>query len=159
MVLYSHLTLCADRSLCSLVCKWTYDGKKHSWDSKFLSDIGLEDLTRDDFRKIGSIVLPPGSVCGHVTAEAAQQLGVPQGTPVASSLIDAHAGALSLLTASREGPAGTLAVISGTSSCHLICSESRHDVPGVWGPYYGALLPGQWLAEAGQSATGALCDH
>ena len=27
---------------------------------------------------------------------------------------------------------------------------------GVWGPYYSAMVPGFWLNEGGQSATGKL---
>ena len=41
-------------------------------------------------------MLAPGSQCGAVTDEAALALGVPRGTPVAASMIDAHAGALAL---------------------------------------------------------------
>ncbi|XP_048352598.1 FGGY carbohydrate kinase domain-containing protein isoform X4 [Sphaerodactylus townsendi] len=52
-----------------------------------------------------------------------------------------------------------IAVICGTSSCHMGISESPVFVPGVWGPYYSAMVPGFWLNEGGQSATGKLIDH
>jgi D-ribulokinase len=32
-------------------------------------------------------------------------------------------------------------------------------VPGVWGPYYSAMVPGVWLNEGGQSAAGAAIDY
>lgn len=31
-------------------------------------------------------------------------------------------------------------------------------VPGIWGPYYSAMVPGMWTQEGGQSATGKLID-
>lgn len=32
-------------------------------------------------------------------------------------------------------------------------------VPGVWGPYRDTIIPGFWMAEGGQSATGELLKH
>lgn len=52
-----------------------------------------------------------------------------------------------------------LALISGTSTCHMAVSRNPIFVPGIWGPYYSAMIPGLWLTEGGQSATGSLIDH
>ncbi|XP_013001680.1 FGGY carbohydrate kinase domain-containing protein isoform X8 [Cavia porcellus] len=52
-----------------------------------------------------------------------------------------------------------LAVICGTSSCHMGISRGPIFVPGVWGPYFSAMIPGFWLNEGGQSVTGKLIDH
>jgi ribulose kinase len=41
----------------------------------------------------------------------------------------------------------------------MLLSDEEVFVDGVWGPYYGAMVPGMWLLEGGQSATGKLIDH
>lgn len=154
----------SSRSLCSMVCKWTYtcDGKKQEWDSKYFKAIGLDDLAMDNWNKIGSNVLAPGSSCGKLTLTAASELGLTTETYVATSLIDAHAGGLALVAAqasSGKDLIGRLGLICGTSTCHMCVSTDPIFVEGVWGPYYSAMVPRGWLNEGGQSATGALVDH
>ncbi|XP_039175850.1 FGGY carbohydrate kinase domain-containing protein isoform X2 [Crotalus tigris] len=156
------------RSLCTLVCKWTYSSET-GWDDSFWKSVGLEDLMANKYSKIGNEVLPPGSPVGNgLTAEAAEDLGLSKGIAVAASLIDAHAGGLGMIGANVKGHnmpcenqpiASRLAVICGTSSCHMAVSKSPIFVPGVWGPYYSAMVPGLWLNEGGQSVTGKLIEH
>lgn len=52
-----------------------------------------------------------------------------------------------------------LAVVAGTSSCHIAMSPDPIFVPGVWGPYRDTIFPDCWMAEGGQSATGQLLKH
>ncbi|XP_025283617.1 FGGY carbohydrate kinase domain-containing protein isoform X9 [Canis lupus dingo] len=156
------------RSLCSLVCKWTYSAEK-GWDDSFWKMIGLEDFVADNYRKIGNQVLPPGASLGNgLTPEAAKDLGLPAGIAVAAPLIDAHAGGLGVIGADVRGHGlacegqpvtSRLAIICGTSSCHMGISKDPIFVPGVWGPYFSAMIPGFWLNEGGQSVTGKLIDH
>jgi FGGY-family pentulose kinase len=161
------------RSLCSTVCKWTYLGHEEGtaasvgrWDPGFFREVGLEDLAEEGFARIGRMVRPIGERAGSLTPEAAAELGLVQGIPVAVSIIDAHAGGLGLLGTPVDGPAvdedaleERLALIGGTSSCHMAVSREPRFIPGIWGPYYAAMVPGLWLTEGGQSATGALLDH
>ncbi|XP_078074617.1 FGGY carbohydrate kinase domain-containing protein isoform X1 [Mustelus asterias] len=156
------------RSLCSLVCKWTYSAET-GWSDCFWKRIGLGDLTDNNHSKIGNDVLSPGSRVGKgLTTVAAQALGLPIGIAVAASLIDAHAGGLGVIGADVKGSnlpcenmpiSSRFALICGTSSCHMAISKDPLFVPGVWGPYYSAMVPGFWLNEGGQSATGKLIDH
>jgi len=154
------------RSECTTTCKWTYLAHEGRWDEGFLRQIGLEDLVGEGVRRIGSRVSPVGSRAGGLTETSARELGLQPGTPVAVSLIDAHAGGVGVLGYPGEGGELTpamleerLALIGGTSTCHMAVSREPRYVPGVWGPYYSAMVPGMWLSEGGQSATGALIDH
>jgi FGGY-family pentulose kinase len=103
----------------------------------------------------------PGEQQGGLTSQAAAELGLERGVPVAASLIDAHAGALGTLAVPGSNVPLTrrLAVIAGTSACHLAVTETDLRLQGVWGPYFEALMPSTWLLEAGISASGAFLDH
>ncbi|XP_068629746.1 FGGY carbohydrate kinase domain-containing protein [Battus philenor] len=154
------------RSLCSLVCKWNYeyktDGKK-GWNESFLHTIGLSDLIENNFQKIGITVLMPGQKCGVLKDDVARSLGLVPGIPVATSIIDAHAGGLGMIGTSGKGIAyemsTRLSLICGTSTCHMAVHHNPVLVQGVWGPYFSAMVPNMWLNEAGQSASGLLLDH
>ncbi|OAY69701.1 FGGY carbohydrate kinase domain-containing protein [Ananas comosus] len=137
------------RSLCTTVCKWTYLGHAHmelaretdsrdmeacGWDDVFWEEIGLEDLVEGNHAKIGRSVAFPGHPLGsgltHAAAKASDELGLFPGTPVGTSLIDAHAGGIGVMQSVSE-------------------SESKAD----------AMVPEYWLTEGGQSATGALLEY
>ena len=157
----------ASRSLCSTVCKWTYLGHEGRWDPAYFEAIGLGALAAEDFRRIGTEVLPIGAPVGRgLDARAAAEFGLPAGTPVGTSAIDAHAGGIGTIGAALPGERNDdatlnrrVALVGGTSSCHMAVSDGPRFVPGVWGPYYSAMVPGLWLNEGGQSAVGSLIDH
>ncbi len=150
------------RSVCTVTCKWTYLAHESpGWQADFLAQVGLDDLLR-------RAALPPvasaiGTSLGSLEPQAAADLGLTQNCRVGCGLIDAHAGALGVLGGVLADGAAALdrhiALIAGTSTCHMALSSAPRAVPGVWGPYLGAVAPGLWLNEGGQSATGALLDH
>ena len=138
-------------SVCTLSCKWNYLAHEERFSESLLQAIDLQDLAS----KVPPQVLQLGTVAGQLTSQAATELGLPAGIAVATGIIDAHAGGLALVS---TAPQGSLALISGTSNCHMVVSPAPVNVPGIWGPYFGAMLPGYWLNEGGQSAAGALLD-
>ncbi|XP_043254731.1 FGGY carbohydrate kinase domain-containing protein [Colletes gigas] len=155
------------RSLCSLVCKWNYSASpdgNNKWNEEFFDQIHLNDLKKDKWRKIGNDVKTPGDPIDQgLSVKGASDLGLLKGTAVGTSLIDAHAGGLGMIGCSVPGTSwnlqNRLALICGTSTCHMIVNEKKLFVNGIWGPYFSAMIPGLWLNEGGQSATGKLLDH
>lgn len=157
------------RSLCSLVCKWMYqadESGQNEWDDEFWNIVGLGDIVTEKYQRCGTDVKSPGETCGQgLTNEAAEQLGLVPGTPVGTSIIDAHAGVLGCIGCVAENDdfkmpeiTSRLSMICGTSTCHMIMSRDAIFVPGVWGPYYSSILPGLWNSEGGQSAVGKVID-
>ncbi|KAH9654039.1 FGGY family of carbohydrate kinase [Citrus sinensis] len=174
------------RSLCTTVCKWTYLGHAHmqqmnekgfrdmeacGWDDEFWEEIGLGDLIDGHHAKIGRSVAFPGHPLGSgLTPAAAKELGLVPGTPVGTSLIDAHAGGVGVMESvpesvseakenEEEAICHRMVLVCGTSTCHMAVSRNKLFIPGVWGPFWSAMVPKFWLTEGGQSATGALLDY
>ena len=112
---------------------------------------------------------------GPLSEKAANEMGLEPGIAVGSGVIDAYAGWIGTVGAkvtlgedasdldqvkNDVSQAFTrLAAVAGTSTCHLAMSRDPVFVNGVWGPYRDVLLPGYWMAEGGQSATGELLKH
>jgi D-ribulokinase len=153
------------RSMCTLTCKWTYLAHERRWSRGFFDSIGLGDLLADDCRRIGHDIAEPGTALGGgLTGQSAAALGLAPGTAVGAALIDAHAGGLGSIGGREadDAPADVLArlaYIMGTSACIMATTDTPRFVPGVWGPYFSAMVPGLWLNEGGQSAAGAGIDH
>lgn len=144
------------RSACTVTCKWTYLAHEGRWDADYFHQIGLGALADEDFARIGRQIVDPGSPLGAgLTADAAQAMGLLPGIPVGAGLIDAHAGGVGTVGAARDAaPQDVMAYVFGTSACTMASSDQPRFVPGVWGPYHSAMIPGLWLSEGGQSAAG-----
>ena len=154
-------TGCLDRSICTTTCKWTYLAHEQRWDGSYFREVGLSELADEDFKRIGTNMVDAGTALGQgLTAMAAADLGLSIGTHVAAGLIDAHAGGVGTVGAAGNGDATSrLAYVFGTSACTMASTVQPAFIPGVWGPYFSAMVPGLWLNEAGQSAAGAAIDH
>jgi len=89
---------------------------------------------------------------GAVGPEWARRLGIPAGLPVAIGEFDVHYGAVACGIR-----AGTLVKVIGTSTCDcavVAMDRKVPDIPGICGIVPGAILPGFYGIEAGQSAVG-----
>lgn len=154
-----HCTGSFERSVCMLACKWTFDPRPgHGWDRDFLARIDMADVI--ERAALPETAQPVGVDLGALTEAAAADLGLTTGCRFSVGMIDAYAGALGTLGRSlTDAPKRRLAVIGGTSTCHIAAQPERCAVPGVWGPYPGALGDAFVANEGGQSITGALLDH
>jgi L-ribulokinase len=119
-------------------------------DKEFLGalDPRLADLRDRLYQKAYDAAEPAGSLC----FEWAEKLGLRTGIPIAIGEFDVHYGAIGCGVSE-----GTLVKVIGTSTCDcaVVSAEKRvADIPGICGIVKGAILPGYFGIEAGQSAVG-----
>lgn len=147
-----------DRSACTLGAKWPYLPGAGGWQSGFLQAVGLADL--QGRAGLAGRMLPVGAQAGALCPSEAAALGLPAGIPVAAGLVDAYAGALGTLGGGPRARAGQrLTLTAGTSSCIMAITPEPLFASGIWGPFRDVILPGYWVSEGGQSASGALLDY
>ena len=147
------------RSTCTVTCKWTYLAHEQRWDASYFHAVGLGVLADEAFERIGRRVVAPGTALGNgLTPAAASELGLRAGTAVATGVIDAHAGGIGTVGVDGD-PFASLAYVFGTSSCTMTSTRAPVFVPGVWGPYFSAMVPNTWLNEGGQSVAGAAIEQ
>ncbi len=119
-------------------------------DKEFLAalDPALADLRDRLYSKAYDATESAGTLC----AEWAKKLGLPAGIPIAIGEMDVHYGAIGSGVCE-----GTLVKVIGTSTCDcgvVSADKTVADIPGICGIVKGAILPGYYGLEAGQSAVG-----
>jgi L-ribulose-5-phosphate 4-epimerase len=91
-----------------------------------------------------------GAVAGRLTKQAAAWTGLPEGIPVAVGNVDAHVTA----PAADSIGVGQMVAIMGTSTCHVMNGDVLREVTGMCGVVDGGITAGLWGYEAGQSGVG-----
>jgi FGGY-family pentulose kinase len=127
----------------SAAAKWHY---RAGWPAELMQAAGLDDA----LEKLPRSVVPMGGRGGDLSADAARLLGLRAGIAVAMTGIDAHVGMAGIDVLAP----GSLALITGTSTCQLAQSRSAVFDDGLWGPFESAVIGGAWTIEAGQASTG-----
>jgi len=92
------------------------------------------------------------TIAGRLCPQWAAKLGLPAGIPIAIGEMDVHYGAIGCGV-----DEGTLVKVIGTSTCDcavVAADQPVADIPGICGIVKGAILPGYFGIEAGQSAVG-----
>jgi FGGY-family pentulose kinase len=135
-------------SLNHVTVKWNYSRPDGGWSRELLRRVGLDDLPG----KWPGSVVPLGKGASRLSAAAAGELGLLPGTPVAQGGIDAYLGMLGMGAVG----AGDLAMVMGSSTCHLAMSERGLFGSGMLGCYPDAVVEGLYTLEGGQTSTGSI---
>ena len=142
------------RGVCAAGHKALYCDEEGAWgglpDKEFLSklDSRLGSLRDRLYEK----AYDASDSAGNLSAEWAEKLGLPEGIPIAIGELDVHYGAIG--SGVEEGVL-VKAIGTSTCDCAVMSAETQvPQIPGICGIVKGAILPGFYGVEAGQSAVG-----
>lgn len=142
------------RSLCTTVAKWPW---VEGWPADLFDALDIADLPQ---RAGLSAPRPVGEVIGPLSAAAAQDLGLPRDTLVATGMVDAFAGVLGAAALSGKASDRAMGVlVAGTSASIMTLGPRPVAQDGIWGPYPAAITRDQYISEGGLTAAGGLLDH
>lgn len=108
------------------------------------------DFERVVTEKLHGRLIAPGQAAGELDGAMAKSLGLGAGMTVSAAIIDAHAA----VPGAGAAEPGTLVMVMGTSSCHMLNSRYESYIPGIAGVVQDGILPGFFGYEAGQAAVG-----
>ncbi len=150
---------CLDWATHRLTGEWTssintasfrayYDRNEGGFPESLYGALGLDDL----LEKFPQQVLDMGTVVGELRREAAEELGLPGGIPVAEGGGDAFVALVGLNVLEPR----KMALITGSS--HVIVGQAAEPKygAGLFGAYTDGIVPGQYSVEGGQSSTGSV---
>lgn len=132
----------------SAAIRMYYNRDRGGWPVNFYEHIGCGDV----FDKLPTDVVNLGKLVGTLTKDAAEDLGLWAGIPVAQGPADAWAGQIGLGVVNP----GKVALITGSS--HVLTGQSAKQLhgPGFFGGYTDGVVPGQYTVEGGQVSTGSV---
>ncbi len=152
----AYVADCTDWLTKKLTGEWTmsinHAAGKYFYDRGWPTSLYEKADASDVLEKFPSRLLPVSDVVGGLSKQAAEELGLKEGTPVAEGIIDAYAGQVGLGVVAP----GKLALITGSSHVMLAQSATPVYAPGLWGSYTDAVIEGEYTLEAGQASTGSV---
>ena len=102
--------------------------------------------------KLSATVTPITDRSGRLNRQGAELVGLREGVAVSVPVLDSHAS-MPALGLTEEG---SLMLILGTSTCHVLNSKTKIDIKGICGYVHNGTVPGLYTYEAGQACCG---DH
>lgn len=127
--------------------KWYYGSEGQGWPDIFYNELGIGDL----LGKLSDKVLPSGEVVEKMLTTTANELGIEGNPIIVEGGADAFVGTLGLGVIDE----GDVAVIGGSSHVVLCTTKEQLHLPGMFGAFPNALIPGLGILEGSQTSSGS----